>query len=296
MHTESSKPKKNIWLVPILIILVGGIAFSAYKLASLFLEYHKAAAEFSAMSEEFVTHDDTEETTGIQISKPFYERQSTSNPVEDEEDPEFQYVDMTVDFNVLFDRMWQTNPDVVAWINSPNTVIDYPVLHGPTNDTYLHANWKGSYSISGSIFTNYQHSGYLVDDYNTIIYGHNMKDGSMFHSIKSYANQSYYEEHPYLWYVTPDANYILYVVGAFVASVGYEGYYPVESVDDVQSLLHGAVGYSDIEADYVIDGLTRDEIIENAKHMVVLSTCSYEFTNARYVIVAVPLLTNDKTS
>lgn len=289
MHTESSK-KKNIWLIPVLIVLVGGIAFSAYKLIGMMLEYHKAAEEFSALSDEFTEPvGETDDGYDDQVSKPFYTDEAIGIEKEQEDVALFLSVDMTCPFNVLFDRMWETNRDVVGWIYSDGTVIDYPVMHGATNDTYLHANWTGSYSVSGSIFTNWNHSGYLYE-YTTIIYGHNMKDGSMFHSLKNYASQSYYEEHPYMWYVTPQASYVLYVVGGFVASTGYEGYFPVDSVQGVQELLHGAVGYSDIEADYVIDGLTCDDIISSAQRMVLLSTCSYEFSNARYVIVAVPLL------
>lgn len=288
MHSKSEN--KNKWLIPVLIILVGGIVFSAYKLIGMLLEYHKAAAEFSALSDEFIVSADTpKDTFDEQVSEPFYPETEAEELAVPEEEAVFQQVSLTCPFGVAFERMWETNRDVVAWLSSPDTVIDYPVMHGATNDTYLHANWKGSYSVSGSIFTNWRCSGYL-DDFNTIIYGHNMKDGSMFHSIKSYSSQSYYEKHPYIWYVTPEAKYVLYVVAGFVASTGYDGYYTVDSVEEVQELLHDALDYSDFEADYVIDSLTADEIVENAQRMVLLSTCSYEFDNARYVIVAVPLL------
>ena len=197
---------------------------------------------------------------------------------------------MACDFSVAFNEMWMTTPDVVAWICSPDTVIDYPVMHGESNDTYLHSNWRRVYSTSGSIFADYKCTGDLVSDFNTMIYGHNMKNGSMFHSIKNYASQSYYEEHPYIWYVTPEANYLLYLVAGYVVESDDEAYYLRFSVEGVQSLLENAVSRSDFEADYVIAGLDADKVIETAQRVVVLSTCSYEFDDARYILVAVPLL------
>lgn len=289
VETKSKKSGGNALLIVAIVILIGGILFSGWKLFSIFRAYKAAADEFSSMSEQFTSKRETGTDTTPAPSTPKPEARN-----EDEEPPEepeiiFQSVDMECGFNVNFDAMWQTNPDVVGWLNSEGTVIDYPVMHGATNDTYLHANWKGSYSVSGSIFTNYRCRGDL-SDLNTIIYGHNMKDGSMFHSIKSYNTQSYYENHPYMWYVTPEANYVLYVVGAFVAETTSPVYSTYDSVDEVRDLLRYAKTHSDFTPDYVISGLDADTIVENAKRMVVLSTCSYEFNNARFVVIAVPLL------
>ncbi len=291
MDTRKHVQKKssgNALLIIILIILVGGIVFSAWKLFGILNEYREAAMESSAMSNAFTAQRSTDDNTQ---STPAPTAQADGGADEDDEPEEviFQSVDLMCDFTVGFDAMWQTSRDVVAWINSPGTKIDYAVLHGETNETYLHANWKGNYSVAGSIFTNYQCRGDL-SDFNTIIYGHNMKDGSMFHSIKSYSSQSYYEEHPYLWYVTPEADYVLYVVAGYVVETDDPVYTIPGSDSEVRDYLEDARSASDFEPDYVISGLDADTIISTAKRMVVLSTCSYEFDNARYVLVAVPLL------
>jgi len=291
-HVEKkSKGSGNALLVAVIIILAAGILFSGWKLISIYLAYKEAADEFASMAEEFTTRRDaasSERESSPSASLPVPE---SSTGAEADAEPEiiFQTVDLECGYTVNFEAMWETNHDVAAWISSDGTAIDYPVMHGATNDTYIHTNWKGSYSVAGSIFTNYLCSGYLHEP-NTIIYGHNMKDGSMFHSIKSYASQSYYENHPYMWYVTPEANYVLYIVGGFVVKTSYDAYTIPDSEEGVRELLRDARSNSDFTPDYIISGLDADTIIENAKRMVVLSTCSYEFDNARYIIVAVPLL------
>lgn len=78
--------------------------------------------------------------------------------------------------------------DVVAWIECGD--IDYPVVHGENNSFYLHHSYDGEYTFSGSIFMN-SHNSKLFKDNNTIIYGHNMKNGSMFGLLSRYLNEDY---------------------------------------------------------------------------------------------------------
>ena len=289
------KSKSNILLYVLLAVLIAGIGFSGWKLYGILRGYYEASSEFHSLSDTYkVTSDaaETEPDPPADTSSPYADETGRGEPLEEPaEEPKiiFQSVGLECPFSVLFEKMWETSRDVAAWISSPGTAIDYPVMHGATNETYLHANWKGSYSSAGSIFTSYRCSG-MLDDLSTIIYGHNMKDGSMFHSIKSYSSQTYYEDHPYLWYVTPEADYILYLVAGLVVSTSDELYSIPSSEEEVQEFITEAMERSDFTADYVVSGLDADAIAGSAKRMVVLSTCSYEFNNARYVLVAVPLL------
>ena len=286
--------KKNILLYILLGVLVAGVLFSAWKLFGILYEYHKAATEFHDMSDSFkvAPREENDMDEHAPEASPLPEAGAEE---EDFDDP-FLSVDMKCPFSVLFEEMWETTRDVAAWICSYGTAIDYAVMHGETNDTYLHANWKGNYSYAGSIFTNYRCSG-LLDDFNTIIYGHNMKDGSMFHSIKSYSSQSYYEEHPYIWYATPEANYILYLVAGMVVKTSDDVYSYLTSEEEVREVLKDAMDASDFTPDWTVPALETgelldaDAVVEQAERMVVLSTCSYEFDNARYVLVGVPLRT-----
>lgn len=99
---------------------------------------------------------------------------------------------LQVDFN----KLEEINPDVIAWIEIPGLEISYPVVQGRDNDYYLHHLITGENHKSGSIFMDFQNQEDLSDR-NTIIYGHNMKDGSMFGTLNQYQSQALYRNYPY---------------------------------------------------------------------------------------------------
>lgn len=96
------------------------------------------------------------------------------------------------------------NKDVVAWIRFKHPkVISYPVLQAKDNDFYLHRNIKKKYSFSGCIFMDY-HNHKDFSDQNTIIYGHNMADKTMFGSLSKYESKKFWKENPYFYIYTKD--------------------------------------------------------------------------------------------
>ncbi len=125
-------------------------------------------------------------------------------PVEDE-DPNLELLAQT-DLSALR----QVSPDVVGWIQIPGTEIDYPLMQGTDNEFYLNNNWRGVKEYVGSIFLEYRSNADMTD-FNTIVYGHNMSNGSMFGSLHRYQYPAYLEEHPYVYIVT-DAGILRYEV------------------------------------------------------------------------------------
>ncbi len=110
------------------------------------------------------------------------------------EDPTFHYVETPVDFVELK----RINPDTYAWINIPGTVIDYPILCSQTSfDYYLNHSPTGEVARYGSIFTDYYNSTDF-SDFNTVIYGHNTVDGTMFGTLRKYKNQSYVQKNKFI--------------------------------------------------------------------------------------------------
>ena len=99
---------------------------------------------------------------------------------------------------------------MVGWIQIPGTEIDYPLMQGKDNDFYLNNNWRGAKEYVGSIFLEYRNDPDMTD-FNTIVYGHNMANGSMFGSLHRYQYDAYPEEHPYVYIVT-DAGVLRYEV------------------------------------------------------------------------------------
>ena len=117
----------------------------------------------------------------------------------------------------------EVNPEVIGWIYIPNTEISYPLLQAQDNDTYLHAAWDGTKNVAGSIFLETRCSADLTD-FNTIIYGHNMRNGSMFGTLKSYRSFDFYKAHPYVYIVTDNTVYRYAIFSAYEAGITTDTY------------------------------------------------------------------------
>ena len=96
-------------------------------------------------------------------------------------------------------REHYNNPDIVGFIYIPNTNISYPVVQAECNDFYLYFNLHWQHSNHGSIFLDYINDLHSLADDNTIIYGHNMRDGSKFHNIRHFQNEAYFRARPYIF-------------------------------------------------------------------------------------------------
>ena len=124
----------------------------------------------------------------------------------------------TVDFDVLR----ETGPDIIGWLTLPDTAINYPVTQTDDNEYYLHHLYDGTYNKTGCLFADYENQEDFSDR-NTIIYGHNMRDGSMFAALNEYDEQSYYDGHPQMYLVTPGGGYVVEIFTAFVAKPSESG-------------------------------------------------------------------------
>ena len=118
----------------------------------------------------------------------------------------------TVDFEELQSG---TNKDIYAWIYIPDTKIDYPMLQHPTDNTYyLNYNLDGSRGYPGCIYT----EDYNAKDFSdpvTVVYGHNMKNGSMFAGLHKYSDEEYMKEHPYVFIYMEDKLYVYEIFAAY---------------------------------------------------------------------------------
>ncbi len=174
-----------------------------------------------------------------------------------------------------FTPLWEINSQVVAWISAEDTEIDYPVLRAEDNSYYMRRLITGEYNIAGSIFMDYRNRGDLSDK-NTLIYGHNMKDETMFSALAYYKEEGYYEGHPFFFIRTPTANYRVElfagkVVDGSLESVRLDFEDEGDFLNYVEALRSGSTFNSGLE-------------VKGGDRLVTLSTCSYEFNNARYTV------------
>ena len=179
----------------------------------------------------------------------------------------------TVDFSGLRG----INNDVVAWLRCPGTIIDYPVVYGEDNEYYLDHLVNGTQNKAGSLFIDCRNMPDFSDR-NTIIYGHNMRNGSMFRTITQFGNRNFFNAHPSMYLVTDGGDcYYIELFSAFTASVDEEAW-TVNFIDDeaFEIWLEWVKQKSNVASNVqVIAG----------ERVVTFSTCSYSFDNARFVAV-----------
>ena len=123
------------------------------------------------------------------------------------------------------------NEDIVAWIYIGSIDISYPVVKGKDNSYYLHRTFQDTYNFSGSIFMEYQNESNFSDP-NTILYGHNMIDGSMFGKLSWIANKELYKNDPYFWILTPNRTYRYKMFSIKTVGVSDESYQQFSIPDD----------------------------------------------------------------
>lgn len=177
----------------------------------------------------------------------------------------------------MLNKLKAQNSDTIAWLEIPGTKINYPIMQSKDNVFYLRKNFNKKYSVSGSIFADYRNNPNF-NDQNTVIYGHNMKDGSMFYDVTLLKSQDFFNKYHKI-YVTLD-NKLL----------EYEIFSVYETKKDYN---YRAPKYDELYFESRLNEFKRKSIIKNSievntsSKLLTLSTCSYSFYDARFVVHAV---------
>lgn len=195
---QKASPGRRKAATGVLLICIAMAVGSGFMLAREIGQYKESADTYAGLS-EYVTPAETDGENGNAEAPEETGASSISLP--------------TVDFESLLAQ----GPDVKAWLELPGTVIQYPVAQGEDNSYYLKHLYDGTANKVGCLFIDYENAEDFSDN-NTIIYGHNMRDGSMFSTLVEYKAQAYYDEHPEMYLVTPEGGYVVEVFSAFVAS------------------------------------------------------------------------------
>lgn len=141
------------------------------------------------------------------------EKVQNADSSSDETDP---YVELLQDIDL--EALRETNEDVIGWLCIPETDISYPLVQGTDNDYYLKHTWDKKSNSVGSVYMEYQNAADF-SDFNTIIYGHNMYDDSMFGGLSKYKNTKYWKEHPSIYVVNDDGVHRYDIFAAYKADV-----------------------------------------------------------------------------
>ena len=174
-----------------------------------------------------------------------------------------------------FEGLQAVNPDVIAWIDIPGLSISYPVVQGTDNAYYLHHLFTGEYNSSGSIFADWHNQPDFTDP-NTIVYGHNMKNGSMFGTLSHYQDQALWEASPYFYLYVPGKvlkYQIFSCYAGYVRSQAYTYSFPEES--DFEIFLGKIRSYAGYDTSVEVGKTDR---------VVTLSTCVSSRRDYRYIV------------
>ena len=234
----------------LLIICVVVFIFSAYKIYQIIME-DKKSDDLNNELKNYISYDNT------------HNKDISNNE---------NSVDNKGILSINFDELKKTNKDIIGWIYSENEKINYPVVQSTDNNYYLRRLVNGEYNRSGTIFMDYKNNKDLNDKV-TIIFGHNMKNDTMFGTLPNYENQKYYDENKNLYYFTPEKRYRIELFSSFTTDSESSIYKKTEFTSNE---LEEFKEKSDFKNDVSIT--TEDKIM-------ILSTCSYEYENSRYVVI-----------
>lgn len=252
-----SKLEKVIIVIASLAALTA--AFMIFKTAR---DYKAASDEYDSLrqyaSEEVSTTDTAEQVSDIKpIELEEAEERKELKSNENRED----FPEMEVDFKALREK----NPDTVGWLYVGSCGISYPIVQGEDNDYYMNHTFEGTVNSSGAIIMDYRDDKYLKD-WNTFIYGHNMKNGSMFGSLKKLLNdETLYDSDPYIYVYLPGYIYRYKIFSYYKDKPDSKMYWTADTLQEYRQYIRDALSLS-----------VRDLGVETSEenNMVTLVTCS----------------------
>lgn len=249
---------RRAFLFVICVALGLAMILSGYLIFDYYLDRLKAESAYDELS-EFAMSEEAEAT------------EPASDLSVDDTTEATECTETNVPVFVDFEKLTAEYPDTVGWLYCEGTPINYPVVQGKDNLRYLRRLPDGSYNAAGSLFADYRCKEVAASG-NYIIYGHNMKNGSMFGTLVRYKSQNYYDEHPTLYYLTPERTFRIELIAGFVTKSTGEVYNTQLSAEQVRQFC--------AESDFSSGITPQDDDV-----FITLSTCSYEYENARYVVI-----------
>ena len=230
----------------IVIVLLAVIGFSGYNIAKIALNYHK----IDVANEEIVEKYVYEEKDGF---------------------PQVDFATLQAD-----------NSDVVGWIYIPDTNVNYPVLKGSSNQVYLTLDFRGNWSIAGSIFMDVLCSSDFSDQ-ETMIYGHNMLDGSMFATLHNFSDPDFFANNKYMYIYTENRKLTYEVVSAYI----YDDRHIMNSFNFNDDKVYAEWQQEALNPRSVSSNVRKDVKLTTDDKMLVLSTCLNGGGDGRYLVQGV---------
>lgn len=274
----------------IIAVLLGVFLFSSGMVLKKYLDYRAGEAIYSDVEQlagldieenkeqENPPEDVTEPDEDAQPQNQEEEEDNEDNIKEEKKQNPLPAVSIENLKHLDLEALRKVNKDVMGWIIIPGAGISYPLMDGDDNSYYLNRTWDKEWNTMGSIFLEAECSSKL-SDFNTIIYGHNMRNTTMFSNLKKYVKKSYWSAAPYVYLATEKGVYRYDIFAAYEVEVdGHVFWLDIEDEQLKQMFIDRSLEMSEINTGIV--PTTSDKILS-------LSTCTGNGHEKRMVVQAV---------
>ncbi len=257
----------------LMVIALCVFLFSAYTLYGFYKEYKKSADEYDNLESSYAVDDGEEpaqpdiltDLDGLEEDEALQhvtgQEVRMETVVENGEEVSLPVMKNPIDFASLT----EVNEDIVGWLRIRALDISYPVVQGEDNDYYLHRTFEKTDNFAGCLFMNCDNRDDYTDQ-NTIIYGHNMKDGSMFGKLKQFNEAETFKKSKFFWMFTADRIYQYRIFSAAVVNKTGMTYQVMFKDEEFTPWITSMFENSVVENDDVT--VTKDDRI------MTLSTCT----------------------
>ena len=237
-------------------------------------ETAKVALTEDEIEELFKEHKQEE----LQKTEPETENDAEVNATEGVE------TELEEDANLVdWEGLWEVNDDVYAWITIPGTNIDYPILqHDTDNSYYLNYNIDGSYGFPGCIYTENLNAKDFTDN-NTVIYGHNLKKGTMFSQLHNFREKDFFDQHDKVYIYTPDAIFEYTIFAAYP----YDDRHLMHSFDFSDEEVYATYLESVLDMRELTSNIRSGVEVTKENKIITLSTCIRGEASKRLIVQAV---------
>lgn len=267
----------------LIVVFAAVFLFSAWNLGNYYLESLENDSYYDSLSQRIEEAKNEPQPT-VYYTRPV--KPTIPESTEDVTVPDVTTAPVEEESPTIlseYAQLYLDNPDLVGWIEIEGTRINYPVMQTPgTEDYYLHRNFDGEYSKRGCIFLKATCDVFEPSD-NIVIYGHNMRDDSMFGELDNYTRKSYWQEHRYITFNTLLEKHTYEIIAVFktTTSVG-QGFKYHQFVNAGSEEAFNEFVSTCKELSFYDTGVTA----EYGDKLITLSTCEYTLTNGRLVVVA----------
>ncbi len=265
LFSRKKEPKKRLWSIelPILLLIVSAV---------FALQAFYEASRLDIAQEKFETMEAKAEAAAAE--------RGSRIPLRAQDPQTAVYAPAILS---QYAELAQQNPEFYGWIKIDNTNVNYPVMHTPNDpEKYLQLNFEGEYSRAGTIFMDHRCS---AESDNLILYGHNMKNKTMFGSILNYKDAAYWREHPVIQFDTLYEHREYEVLAAFFDHV--------YNKSDTCFKYYNFIEAADTDAFNKAIRIYREKAIydtgvsvQYGDQLLTLSTCAYHTENGRFAVIA----------